>query len=79
MRVHLQIYFFQLQLEKLGVTSLSPKTGFSEENLKAYLKTPPTGISCTFFHYVIDNSLDGIHLVILNLEGIDLVILRVSI
>ena len=33
----------QSQLEKLGVTFLRPQTGFSKENLKAYLQTPPTG------------------------------------
>lgn len=35
--------FVQSQLEKLGVIYLYPQTGFSEENLKAYLQTPPTG------------------------------------
>lgn len=35
----------QPQLEKLGVVYLYPKTSLSEENLKAYLQTPPTGES----------------------------------
>lgn len=33
----------QTQLEKLGVIGLYPKTGFSEENLKLYLQSPPLG------------------------------------
>jgi nuclear pore complex protein Nup54 len=32
-------------LEKLGVTGLYPKTGFTEGNLKLYLQNPPSGIT----------------------------------
>ena len=34
----------QANLEKLGVTGLYPKTGFTEGNLKLYLQNPPSGI-----------------------------------
>lgn len=33
------------QLESIGVTLIYPKTGFSEEELKLYLATPPAGIT----------------------------------
>ena len=33
----------QPHLERLGVTGLYPKTGFSEDNLKLYLQTSPAG------------------------------------
>ena len=37
------ILFPQTQLESIGVTNIYPKTGFSEDELKLYLATPPAG------------------------------------
>lgn len=33
----------QSQLESIGVVNIYPKTGFSDEELKMYLATPPAG------------------------------------
>ena len=40
----------QSQLESIGVVNVYPKTGFSDEELKMYLATPPAGKS--FVHVV---------------------------
>ena len=40
----------QSQLESIGVVNIYPKTGFSDEELKMYLATPPAGKS--FVHVV---------------------------
>ena len=40
----------QSQLESIGVVNVYPKTGFSDEELKMYLATPPAGKS--FVHAV---------------------------
>ena len=42
----------QAYLEKLGVTGLYPKTGFTEENLKLYLQNPPSGLHTVQYSYI---------------------------
>jgi nuclear pore complex protein Nup54 len=45
-------------LEKLGVTGLYPKTGFSEENLKLYLQNPPSGVTARMWEQSKKNNPD---------------------
>jgi hypothetical protein len=43
--IHLQNPSKKGQLESIGVVGIYPKTGFSDEELKLYLSTPPAGIT----------------------------------
>ena len=48
----LSLFGLQAQLELLGVTYLCPKEGLSEESLKSYLQTPPTGKYYAIYIYL---------------------------